>query len=102
MKLVALTKGTNHDHSHSSSRIDLSPEAVKRAGIRTAVVEEKFVSSDIRLYGRIEYDPIEQYKVTAYAPGVIDNIYVKRAGQVVRKGDPLFDLNSAERPERVR
>jgi Cu(I)/Ag(I) efflux system membrane fusion protein len=27
---------------------------------------------------------------------VVDNIYVKRAGQVVRKGDPLFDLHSSE------
>jgi Cu(I)/Ag(I) efflux system membrane fusion protein len=80
----------------ASSRITLSKEQMRRAGIQTARVTRKFVNAEIRMYGKIEYDPIEQYKVTAYAPGVIDNIYVKRAGQVVRKGDPLFDLHSSE------
>jgi len=87
-----------HDHQSSDrpSRITLTPQDQEAAGIRTSPVEEKYVSAEVRLYGKIEYDPVEQYKVTAYAPGVIDNIYIKRAGQVVRKGDPLFDLNSAE------
>jgi len=78
------------------SKITFSEEMVKTVNIRVAPVEQKYLSTDIRLYGKIEYDPVEQYKVTAYAPGVIDNIYVKRAGQIVRIGDPLFDLNSAE------
>jgi Cu(I)/Ag(I) efflux system membrane fusion protein len=77
-------------------RISLPEKTLKRSGIQVARVEEKFVTAEIRLFGKIEYDPIEQFKVTAFAPGVIDNIYVKRAGQVVRRGDPLFDLNSAE------
>lgn len=95
MDLVAMEAGEQQG-GNLSSRLVLSPQAVELADIRTAPVEKKFVTADIRLYGKIEYDPVEQYRVTAYAPGVIDNIYVKRAGQVVRKGDPLFDLNSAE------
>lgn len=85
-----------HHHKEGPVRIVISEEKKKAAGIRTAPVEEKFVTAEVKLYGKIEYDPVEQYKVTAYAPGVIDNIYVRRAGQVVRKGDPLFDLRSAE------
>lgn len=85
-----------HQHKEGPTRIVISEETKKAAGIRTAPVEEKFVTAEVKLYGKIEYDPVEQYKVTAYAPGVIDNIYVRRAGQVVRKGDPLFDLRSAE------
>ena len=34
--------------------------------------------------------------MTAFAPGIIDRIYVKRAGQTVRAGDPLFDMHSSE------
>ncbi len=95
MDLVAMDAHDHQNMDHPSREV-LSPQARELAGIRTAPVEEKFVAAAVRLYGKIEYDPVEQYKVTAYAPGVIDNIYVKRAGQVVRKGDPLFDLNSAE------
>jgi|GEM_PF-524390 len=95
MDLVAMNV-QDHQQMDHPTRITLSKQDEKIAGIQVAPVEEKFVSADVRLYGKIEYDPVEQYKVTAYAPGVIDNIYVRRAGQVVRKGDPLFDLNSAE------
>ncbi len=94
MELVEAPR--DHHHEDGPTRIVLSDETKTAAGIRTAPVEEKYVTADVKLYGKIEYDPVEQYKVTAYAPGVIDNIYVKRAGQVVRKGDPLFDLHSAE------
>lgn len=95
MDLVAVN-AQEYDHQDGPVRINLSEQARQAAGIQVAPVVEKYVSKDIHLYGKIEYDPVEQYKVTAYAPGVIDNIYVRRAGQVVRKGDPLFDLSSAE------
>ncbi len=82
------------DTSHRS--LELTPAAVRLAQIQTAKVERRFVTSQIRLFGRIEYDPVEQYKVSAFAPGVIDRIYVERAGQGVRSGDPLFDIHSSE------
>jgi membrane fusion protein, copper/silver efflux system len=72
------------------------PEAEKTAGIQVAPAERKMVDAEIRLFGKIEYDPVEQYKVTAFAPGIIDRIYIKRAGQTVRRGTPLFDIHSSE------
>jgi len=93
-----LVKAANHSHGADdpASAVQLADAQIVAAGIRVAPVERKFVSAEIRLFGKIEYDPVEQYKVTAFAPGVIDRIYVKRAGQTVRAGDPLFDINSAE------
>ena len=76
--------------------VSISPHKIRTAGIQVAPAERRFVTKEIRLFGKIEYDPVEQYKVTAFAPGVIDKIYVKRAGQQVRKGDPLFDMHSSE------
>jgi Cu(I)/Ag(I) efflux system membrane fusion protein len=95
MELVGVSP-LEHGHQGNISRIRLDDAAVRSAGIRTARVERRFVTAEVRLFGRIEYDPVEQYKVTAFAPGVIDRIYVKRAGQTVRAGDPLFDIHSAE------
>lgn len=76
--------------------IQFSPDAELAAGIQIAPVERKLVDVEVRLFGKIEYDPVEQYKVTAFAPGIIDRIYVKRAGQTVRRGTPLFDIHSSE------
>ncbi|MGD9878441.1 efflux RND transporter periplasmic adaptor subunit [Desulfococcus sp.] len=76
--------------------ISLSDKALSTAAPQTAKVSRQAVSAEIRLFGKIEYDPVEQYKVTAFAPGIIDRIYVKRAGQTVRRGDPLFDMHSSE------
>ena len=95
MDLVAISPG-DHDHDAGPSRLRLSDEKVKAAGIQVAPVERKYVTKAVRLFGKIEYDPVEQYKVTAFAPGIIDRIYVKRAGQTVRAGDPLFDMHSSE------
>jgi Cu(I)/Ag(I) efflux system membrane fusion protein len=83
-------------HEGSPFRVELSRETIRAAGIQVAPVEQEFVTAEIRLFGKIEYDPVEQYKVTAFAPGIIDRIYVKRAGQTVRRGDPLFDMHSSE------
>ncbi|MDX9895098.1 MAG: efflux RND transporter periplasmic adaptor subunit [Desulfofustis sp.] len=95
MELVAL-----FDHAGLSGRsdatLDLSSEEARKAGIRILPVERRAVTATIRLYGKIEYDPVDQYRVTAFAPGIIDRIYVQRAGQTVRRGDPLFDLHSSE------
>jgi Cu(I)/Ag(I) efflux system membrane fusion protein len=93
MDLTPVATGTEDG---GPAKIELSDEAARKAEIQLASVERKSVTAEVRLFGRIEYDPVEQYRVTAYAPGVIDRIYVKRAGQTVRKGDALFDLHSPE------
>ncbi len=77
-------------------KLKLGPEAAKLAGIQVAAVERKPVSSEIKLYGQIEYDPAHTTKINAFMPGVIDRVYVKRSGQFVRWGDPLFDIYSPD------
>ena len=86
MDLVAAV-GQGHRHEEGPPRLHLAEEDVKAAGIQGAPVERRAVAADIQLFGRVEYDPAYQYKVTAFALGVIDEIYVKRAGQTVKTGD---------------
>lgn len=83
-------------HQDGPVRVAFDPQKLRAIGTRIAPVARKFVTAEIKLFGKIEYDPVEQYKVTAFAPGIIDRIYVKRAGQTVRRGDPLFDMHSSE------
>ena len=95
MDLVAVA-AQEHIHDAGASVVTFSPETTRAAGIQVAPVERRIVTAEIRLFGKIEYDPADQYKVTAFAPGIIDRIYVERAGQTVRRGDPLFDMHSSE------
>ncbi len=79
-----------------TSSLSLAPDTVARAGIRLAPVERKYVSAEVRLFGQVDYDPAHTAVITAFTPGVIDRVYVKRAGQFVRWGDPLFDIYSSD------
>jgi len=80
----------------ANARLKLSEHDKKTVALRTEPVIRKAVSSEVRLYGQIDYDPAHMSYVTAFMRGVIDRVYVKRAGQFVRWGDPLFDLYSSD------
>lgn len=88
--------GAAGEVDRDSALIRLSSAAMKLAQIRLATVERKEATADIRLFGEIDYDPAHMTKLSAFMPGVIDRVYVKRAGQFVRWGDPLFDIYSTD------
>lgn len=95
MDLIAV-----HDEGAGSEqgppRLKLSPDAIKLAEIKVAPVERKIVPTEIRAFGKIEYDPAHLSYVTAPMPGVINRLYVERAGVTVRWGQPLFDIYSSD------
>ncbi len=94
MELVGISGEA--DAEGAAAKLELTAEAMRLAEIRTAPVERKFVSAEVRLFGKIDYDPAHVTYITAFTPGVIDRVYVKRAGQFVRWGDALFDIYSSD------
>jgi membrane fusion protein, copper/silver efflux system len=95
MELIPIAGGTEQ-HEGEPTQLKLSEEAIRLAEIRLAPVERKFVSAEVRLFGQIDFDPSHVTNITAFMPGVINRVYVKRAGQFVRWGDPLFDIHSSD------
>ena len=95
MDLIPSRLGPETAHA-GPSRLKLTPEAIKLGAIQLAPVERKFVDAQVKLFGQIDYDPAHMSYVSTFMPGVIDRVYVKRAGQFVRWGDPLFDLYSPD------
>jgi len=95
MELVPLRVGPGMDKA-GPSRLKLTPEAIELGSIQLAKVVRKPVDAQVKLFGQIDYDPAHMSYVTTFMPGVIDRIYVKRAGQFVRWGDPLFDIYSSD------
>lgn len=78
----------------STRMLRLSPEAVRLAEIQTAPVERRFVTAEIRLDGKIEYDETRISHITAWVPGRIERMFVDYTGIRVNKGDHMVQLYS--------
>lgn len=64
--------------------------------IETTPVERKFVTSEIRMVGKIDYDETRVKYITAWVPGRIDRLYVDFTGITVNKGDHMVYLYSPQ------
>lgn len=76
----------------------VSEEAAKLMEIQTSAVERKFVTAEIRMVGKIEYDETRVKNITAWVPGRsrIERLFVDFTGITVKKGDHMVDLYSPE------
>jgi len=77
-------------------QLNLSEAASKRAEIRTAAVERKFVPLEIRMLGKIAYDEKRVGVISAWVPGRIDRLFVDYTGIEVQTGDHMVQLYSPE------
>ncbi|MHC4751356.1 MAG: efflux RND transporter periplasmic adaptor subunit [Planctomycetota bacterium] len=77
-------------------QISFSKEAIKLMEIDTTVVQRKFVTAEIRMVGKIDYDETRVKHITAWVPGRIDQLYVDFTGIKVEKGDHMVYLYSPE------
>ncbi|MFC1737447.1 efflux RND transporter periplasmic adaptor subunit [Planctomycetota bacterium] len=76
--------------------ISFSEDAIKLMEIETTPVERKFVTAEIRMVGKIDYDETRVKNITAWVPGRIDRLYVDFTGIAVNKGDHMVKLYSPE------
>jgi Cu(I)/Ag(I) efflux system membrane fusion protein len=77
-------------------QISFSKAAIKLMEIETTPVERKFVTAEIRMAGKIDYDETRVKHITAWVPGRIDRLYVDFTGTQVNKGDHMVYLYSPE------
>lgn len=64
--------------------------------IETAPVERKFVTADVRMVGKVEFDETRLAYLTAWVPGRLDRLFVDYTGVPVRKGDHMVEMYSPE------
>jgi RND family efflux transporter MFP subunit len=75
--------------------VTLSPEAVARAGIKTAKAEVVESSSSIQIPGTVMPNAYREVKVTPIAGGIITKVHVE-LGTTVKRGESLATIFSAE------
>jgi len=77
-------------------QIAFTEEAMKLMEVQTTPVRRRFVTSQIRMVGKIDYDETRIKHITAWVPGRIDRLYVDFTGIRVEKGDHMVYLYSKE------
>jgi len=96
MQLIPLVGGGEGGSGANSRELVISEAAAKLMEIETSVVEHKFVSTEVRMFGKIDYDETRVKNITAWVPGRIDRLYVDFTGIKVEKGDHMVLLYSPE------
>lgn len=83
-------------HPPGLREIHLSPYAQKLAEIQVQPVERKFVTREVRMVGKVDYDETRLAYISAWVPGRIDRLHVDFTGTFVKKGEPMVSLYSPE------
>jgi len=94
MNLIPLT--VDSAVSTAVRELVISDEAAKLMEIETSVVQRKFVTTEVRMVGKIDFDETQIKNVTAWVPGRIDRLYVDFTGITVNKGDHMVHLYSPQ------
>lgn len=94
MELVPIED--EQESGSSTDRLVMSEDAKRLAEIVTTEVTRKFVTAQIRMVGKVDYDETRVKSISAWVPGRIDRLYVDYTGVEVKKGEHLVMLYSPE------
>ncbi len=76
--------------------LTIKPSVKKLMKVATMPVERKYVTADIRMVGKVEYDETRLARITAWVSGRLDRLYVDYTGVQVNKGDHMVYIYSEE------
>ncbi len=84
------------DSREAPGELAMSEAAVKLAEISTVPVVRGKGHKNLRLSGKVMVDETRLGRITAWAAGRLEKLYVNYTGSSVKKGDPLVRLYSPE------
>ncbi len=96
MDLIPVYEEGEKANDEGPGTINIAPEVVNNLGVRTGVVERRTLHSEIVTVGYVQYDEDRLIHIHPRVSGWVEKLYVKAAGDPVRKGAPLYALYSPE------
>ena len=78
----------------SEGVVSIDPEVQQNMNIKTALVENRMLSSRVTTNGVLVTDETREYLVTTKVDGWIEKLYVNYTGQYVEAGSKLMDIYS--------
>jgi Cu(I)/Ag(I) efflux system membrane fusion protein len=79
-----------------AGQVRISVEKVQKLGVKTEQAKMRVLDKTVRASGRVEADERHIYSITPKFEGWIEKLYVNTTGELVSKGQPLFDVYSPE------
>jgi Cu(I)/Ag(I) efflux system membrane fusion protein/cobalt-zinc-cadmium efflux system membrane fusion protein len=76
--------------------VRIDPALVQSMGVRTAAVERRDLSREVRAVGRVAYDERRVDHVHTKVQGWIEKLYVEYVGELVERGQPIAEIYSPE------
>ena len=76
--------------------VSISSDAMKMMNIQTVPVTHRYVTAEVRMVGKIDYDETRLAHVTAWVSGRLDRLFVDFTGVQVNKGDHMVSIYSEE------
>jgi multidrug efflux pump subunit AcrA (membrane-fusion protein)/ribosomal protein S27E len=96
MKLTPIAKNAAGTNSAASEIIAIDAATIQTMGIRTTHVARGPLRRTIRTVGVVAYNETTLGDVTTKFKGWIEKLYVNSTGELVMRGDPLFEIYSPE------
>lgn len=94
MDLIPLI--SDGDDDGGLRELSVSETSAKLMAIETVPVERRFVTANVRMVGKIDYDETRVSDITAWVPGRLDRLFVDYTGVSVKAGDHMVSLYSPE------
>jgi membrane fusion protein, copper/silver efflux system len=76
--------------------VKVSLDKIQRIGVRTEKASSRSIVQAVRTVGRVEHDETRLTIVALRTDGFIEDLFVNKAGQHVKQGEPLFRLYSSQ------
>ncbi len=84
------------DGGEGPGTVRISPDVVNNLGVRTGKVESTSFNSQIRTVGYVQYDEDRLVHIHPRVEGWVEKLFIKAAGDPVKKGQKLYELYSPE------
>ncbi|NOT98215.1 MAG: efflux RND transporter periplasmic adaptor subunit [Sideroxydans sp.] len=92
MDYVAVYEG----EEQSTTSINISLDKVQKLGVKSEAAALRELNGSLRVTGRIEIDERRTYTIAPKFEGWVERLHVNTTGQLVTKGQALFDVYSPE------
>jgi len=96
MDLIPVYEGEESGLNTDEDAVTLSPATVQNLGVRTAVVERTTLRPAIETFGVVAYDETRTSHVHVRTEGWIERLNVRSVGELIDKGQVLFEVFSPE------
>ena len=84
------------EEGEAPGTVRISLDKVQRLGVRTAEVQQRALSRTVRAFASVQFDERKQVVVAPKFGGWIEKLLVNATGDVVARGQTLFEVYSPE------